>query len=387
MKKESGFIYILYKKSHIIATVKENKLKSKHVDPKKVKYILVPSIDTPNTFICIKPTYLLLADRFKAYIKIDSLLQDFEDDILYRITQTESSIDTKSVITFINYMSSLYIHYGFSSMIEETAIDASSIIAALIPTVYSIQFIDKDNSLIHEINSSSLSPIQYDAYFGDTDINIYEYLLTYYEPFEELLLKFDAKQNDSIQYIPKLIIVNTSLGTWEPSKKISYISLDTPVFYQLNHFGHYFLATTRFYNRLLTSDNFDISTCTLDLKDKFPIAVYHNIEGIVSNQNCSAQDIYRLINTEYINSHYFISTFPVTTPIDKLIWICFGDRFSMYFTILEFFKYEEEYNIDDFLTIFLLSNEDEPIFGCIDKDVLSGKLRNFIINSAFNEEE
>ena len=103
-------IIILYRdKSYKWKKIK--KLTKDDMNPKEVRYLLIPSLNNPLLFYTILPDKRLLSDAFKVYIQMDIANIDCDNQYFNFIDRFSSQYETESLLnlflSFIKLMAQL----------------------------------------------------------------------------------------------------------------------------------------------------------------------------------------------------------------------------------------------------------------------------------------
>lgn len=372
---KSNQLIILYKNNEV-GLINPDKLKEKHINYKTVKYILVPAFGKPNVFYIIKPSKLLLAKRFKVSMTIDASMVDYEESLVSYIDSIDSSIDTKSMVEFVNFMATLYKINGFAELLESSALDMCYAIQSFYPTEYHVEFFDDKDNLMDSINSGKLEITRRNLYTDECPVNFI--VQDRMDPLEDILFNISSATK-SIHDLP--FDFHLDGNYWRDSVKLSQLKGTDIILFYLKGFGAYFLLDVSTINQFIK-----LHPCRMLSQvhgsDRRDDAILKRLDKLSEYDRISIGE--HIENNEFDN-YTLLYEFNLADLWTNTAFFCFGSDIVMYLRMIAFLMEDcESKEFSDYrLVMFDATNR--KLY--IDTEIQSGKLKEAIVQQIFESLE
>ena len=369
MKSEK--IFILYRdKSY--KWKKIMKLTKEDMNPKEVRYLLIPSIKNPLVFYVVLPDKRLLSERFKIHITMDIANIDCDNQYFDFIDRFQSDYETDSLLEFIEFISILYKINGSAEIMEDSwLIDGVTDTRSIYPVYYNIQFINHDK-VIDEIDSGELPNYTNESELRET---AFEWVTqSRMDAISSILLSWDSDKNSIVKLPILLILKNDSWGKIRYNYNIEDFNLDPDVLVmvRLEGFGSYYLTTYREYKMMTKVKSFSMDVIVTNIDhDSIESNLYQDI-GFKFNY---APQIERDAFCRYIKEAgypLYKYTYSLGDIYSLLVWISFSKDIIIYLRAL-FHTMEEDKFIICIRHIGKLSN-----YVCSFDEIMKGAFQEYL---------
>ena len=260
-------IIILYRdKSYKWKKIK--KLTKDDMNPKEVRYLLIPSLNNPLLFYTILPDKRLLSDAFKVYIQMDIANIDCDNQYFNFIDRFSSQYETESLLEFIEFISIFYKINGAAEIMEDSwLIDGITDTRSIYPVRYLVQFIN-NGKVIDEIDSGELPNYTNDSELRETAFEWVTQNRT--DAISDILLSWDSDKNSIVKLPILLIFKNDLWGKIRYSYNIEGLDLDpdTMIMIRLDGFGSYYLTTYRYYKMMIKVKTFNMDLIAINVNNE-----------------------------------------------------------------------------------------------------------------------
>lgn len=235
---------MIWYKDGSVDMVKQNELKRKHVDRRKVQLILCPDLYRANVMIPLIPNPVWLASEFSGKIIMQASMIDYDEIMISPLKNIPSEIHTTSLIEFVYYITSFYRVNGFNDQFDD-----SPMRYAFYPIWYEFQFKDASGDVIDSVDSGKLESVSSDTYWDD---GIIDFICK--DRLRALRhMIYDVECSGSIRHtisiLPRIIMISDN--TAHEIKKTSRIPMDSIVLYRLYGYESYMVSTPRINGKIL----------------------------------------------------------------------------------------------------------------------------------------
>ena len=262
MKSEK--IFILYRdKSYKWKKIK--KLTKDDMNPKEVRYLLIPSIKNSLVFYTILPDKRLLSNSFKVHIIMDIANIDCDNQYFDFIDRFHSDYETDSLLEFIEFISIFYKINGSAEVMEDSWLsDGITDTRSIYPVYYKIEFINH-GKITDTIDSGELPNYTDSSQLKDT---AFEWITKdRMDAISNILLSWDSDKNSIVRLPILMVFKNDTWGKILYNYNIEDFNLDsdTLIMIRLEGFGSYYLTTYRNYIMMTKVKSFSMDLIALNI--------------------------------------------------------------------------------------------------------------------------
>ena len=377
-KRTLRYLSIFYHNGDV-EEVREDKLEKKHVNSRKVDFILSPSIGKNLVYNIVKPSTLLLAKRFVSNMVIQCAEVEYDDYYIQRLGDIPSSIETTSVVQFIQYITTLYRLYGFSEIMESSnMIKDYNNSFAFYPIAYSTEFYDASGRLMERIENYNLPQLTEENYECTINDNLFAWITEgRLCGYKEILFECDSKTGDkSVMDTPKLIQIFKNNNSWIPLKKLRQLKTKDRALFRIDGFGSYMLISRHIWELITGRGRVDIWTYSYIEPEKyndedpteFRVKMLDNIKELFENNMVENFHGYDLILQWKIRDSYIFSQ-----------WLIYAEDLISYLNIVTYFTalrqdefVESDLTVADCVTYLWMDNPSQ-IF--TNNEIMKGKFK------------